>query len=300
MTAKRLVLGLLSVLAVAAAARADSDDTGPGEMLPTGQRITPIAATGALFQTLNPGFADHPDRRAGMAVTTVASHDGKTLLVLTSGFNRWSLPNGKPDPAASSEFVFVYDITQRTPKQTQVIPVADTDIGIAFAPDDSHFYVSGGVDDLVHVYARGANGWAEDGAPAKLGHKSGLGIETKPSAAGLAVTADGSKIVVADRHNDAITIVDAKTHAVTGELDLRPGKNDPAKKGIAGGEYPIWVAIKGNDTAYVSSLRDREVVVVDIAAAPHITASRSKACRTAWCSTPTRACSMSLPTIATR
>ncbi|HUO93002.1 MAG TPA: bifunctional YncE family protein/alkaline phosphatase family protein [Rhizomicrobium sp.] len=272
MKTKRVVLGLLSVLAVAAAARADSDDARSGEMLPTGQRITPAAAAGASFRTLNPGFPEHPDRRAGMAVTTVASHDGKTLLILTSGFNRWSLPNGKPDPAASSEFVFVYDITEHTPKQTQVIPVPNTDVGIAFAPDDSRFYVSGGVDDSLRVYARGANGWAEEGTAVKFGHKVGLGIEVKPSAAGLAVSADGSKIVVADRHNDAVTIVDAKTHSVAGELDLRPGKTDPAKKGVAGGEYPVWVAIRGNGTAYVSSQRDREIVVVDITGTPRVTA----------------------------
>jgi YVTN family beta-propeller protein len=271
MKAKSLVLGMLAALSIAAA-RADSDDAGPGEMLPTGQRITPTAATGAQFETLNPGFAGHPDRRAGMAVTTVASHDGKTLLILTSGFNRWALPNGGPDPSESSEFVFVFDITERTPKQTQVIQVPNTDSGIAFSPDDQHFYVAGGVDDELHFYSRGAGGWAEDGAPVKFGHKTGLGIEVKPSAAGLAVSADGAKIVVADRHNDAITIVDAKAQSVAGELDLRPGKNDPAKKGVAGGEYPDWVAVKGNDTAYVSSERDREIVVVDLNGAPHITA----------------------------
>ena len=137
-------------------------------------------------------------------------------------------------------------------------------------PDDQHFYVAGGVDDSLHVYARGANGWAEDGAAIAFGHKQGLGIEVKPSAAGLAVSADGGKIVVADRHNDAITIVDTKTRAVAGELDLRPGKSDPAKKGVAGGEYPDWVAVKGNDTAYVSSERDREIVVVALSGAPRV------------------------------
>jgi len=47
------------------------------------------------------------------------------------------------------------------------------------------------------------------------------------------------------------------------ELDLRPGKNNSADSGVAGGEYPFWVSVKGNNTAYVSSARDREVVVVD-------------------------------------
>ncbi len=271
MKSKSLVLGILSVFIVAAA-YADSDDAGPGEMLPTGQRITPEAATGAQFQDLNPGLAAYPDHRAGMAVTTVASHDGKTLLILTSGFNRLSLPTGKMDVAASNEYVFVFDITKHEPKQTQVIQVANTDIGIAFAPDDQHFYVAGGVDDSLHIYARGPNGWAEDGAAIAFGHKQGLGIEVKPSAAGLAISADGGKVVVADRHNDAITVVDTKTRAVAGELDLRPGKSDPAGKGIAGGEYPDWVAVKGNDTAYVSSERDREIVVIALNGAPRVVA----------------------------
>jgi YVTN family beta-propeller protein len=45
---------------------------------------------------------------------------------------------------------------------------------------------------------------------------------------------------------------------VLAELDLRPGNAVP------GGEYPVWVAIQGNSTAFVSSARDREIVVVDI------------------------------------
>jgi YVTN family beta-propeller protein len=271
MKAKCVALGILAALVVAAA-HADSDDAGSGEMLPTGQRITPEAATGALFQDLNPGLLGYPDHRAGMAVTTVASHDGKTLLILTSGFNRLSLPTGKMDAAASNEYVFVFDIAKREPRQTQVIQVPNTDIGIAFAPDDQHFYVAGGVDDSLHVYVRGANSWTEDGAAITFGHKQGLGIQIKPSAAGLAVTADGGKVVVADRHNDAVTVVDTKTRAVADELDLRPGKSDPAKKGIAGGEYPDWVAIKGNDTAYVSSERDREIVVVALNGASRVAA----------------------------
>jgi len=31
---------------------------------------------------------------------------------------------------------------------------------------------------------------------------------------------------------------------------------------VPGGEYPFWVVIKGSDTAYISSVRDREIVVV--------------------------------------
>jgi YVTN family beta-propeller protein len=61
------------------------------------------------------------------------------------------------------------------------------------------------------------------------------------------------------------------------ELDLRPGKNKsgPAQPGTPGGEYPFWVALKGSGssaTAYVSSLRDREIDVVLLRGTPAVTA----------------------------
>lgn len=256
----RLSIGALLIGMTAASSHAEPRKSD--QMLPTGQRITPEAASGALFQNLDPELPGHPDYRAGSAVTTVVSHDGKTLLVLTSGFNRLAGSTGKLDPAAASEYVFVFDISGGAPKKTQILQVLDTDSGIVFAPDDRRFYVSGGVDDNVHTFANKDGKWSEGGAPIALGHKAGVGLDIKPSAAGLDISSDGSKLVIADRQNDAITLI--VNNVVTAELDLRPGKNDPAKHGQPGGEYPDWVSIKGNDTAYVSSQRDREIVVVDI------------------------------------
>jgi DNA-binding beta-propeller fold protein YncE len=57
------------------------------------------------------------------------------------------------------------------------------------------------------------------------------------------------------------------------ELDLRPGKSDPSQAGTPGGEYPFWVVLKGNGssaTAYVSSVRDREIVVVKLVGPPEL------------------------------
>ncbi len=262
MPRRRNVSVLAALLSLAAGAAAHGED---GQMLPTGQRLTPEAAPGAVFQDLDPELAGYPDHRAGQAATVLASHDAKTLAILTSGFNRVADKTGKMDPAASNEYVFLYDISAGAPHKTQVLQVSDTDSGIAFSADDTHLYVSGGVDDNVHVYARQNGRWAEDGTPIALGHKSGLGIAVKPSAAGLALTADGRRLVVADRQNDAITIVDLQTRTMANELDLRPGKGDSSRAGIPGGEYPDWVAVKGNDVAFVSSQRDREIDVVDIA-----------------------------------
>ena len=54
------------------------------------------------------------------------------------------------------------------------------------------------------------------------------------------------------------------------EIDLRPGKQNPAQQGVPGGEYPFWVTLKDSHTAYVSSIRDREVDVVDLIATPAV------------------------------
>jgi YVTN family beta-propeller protein len=243
------------------------------EALPDGQSITPAAAPGAVFSPLNPGLADYPDFTAGQAVTSTLSPDGTKLLVLTSGYNRNFDDNGKVIARDSNEYVFVFDITAGAPVQKQVIQVPNTYSGIAFSPDGARFYVSGGKDDSIHTYTQSPSGWAENGDAIVLGHGPGNGLSQGPNsllpaAAGLAVTADGKMIVVANYENDSISLVSTGTAAKTAELDLRPGKNDPSKAGVPGGEFPYWVAVKGNEVAYVSSVRDREVVVIDLQPTP--------------------------------
>ncbi|MGH9446382.1 MAG: YncE family protein, partial [Terriglobia bacterium] len=241
-----------------------------------GVRITPLAVPGSRFQTLNPGLKDFPNYVAGGAVTTVISPDKKTVLVLTSGYNRLNNSAGRRIPADSTQYVFVFDIRHKTPVQTQVIRVANTYSGIAFDPGGRTFYVSGGVDDDVHIYDLGPSGWAErPGSPVALGHHGkGVGLDVKPQAAGIAITANGRQIVVADYYNDSISVLTQAAGNVwtkTNELDLRPGKINPAQSGVPGGEYPFWVVIKGNDAAYVSSLRDREIDVVKLGLTPRLT-----------------------------
>jgi YVTN family beta-propeller protein len=81
----------------------------------------------------------------------------------------------------------------------------------------------------------------------------------------VAIDEQGKHAIVANYENDSVSIVDLATSTVK-EVDLRPGKVEPSQTGVAGGEYPYWVTCKGMK-AYVSSQRDREVVVVDILAA---------------------------------
>jgi YVTN family beta-propeller protein len=252
----------------------------------TGQQLTPMAVPGGGFQPLNPGLPDNPGWLAGQAVTAITSPDRKTLLVLTSGYN---LVNFSSGPSAgsqnntdSTEYVFVYNIANLAPVQTQVIKVPNTYAGIAFNPNGKEFYVSGGMDDDVHIYGLGSNNlWSEESAsPVKLGHAAappvslgGVGLGVPPAAAGVAIRADVNKLVVANYYNDSITLLTNSSSGwtKTTELDLRPGKINPANSGVPGGEYPLWVAIAGSNTAYVSSIRDREIVVVNISGSPTVT-----------------------------
>ena len=198
-------------------------------------------------------------------MSTLVDREGKTLFVLTSGFNRIKNAEDKNIEDASNEYVFVYDISEATPRKKQVLKVANSFAGIALAPDEEHLYIAGGKDDDLHLFSKDGNGkWREDGDPIELGHTmGGLGLAPGKEAlasAGVAVTGDGKFAAVANLYNDSVTLVDLGTRMVAHEIELRPGKIDAARAGVAGGEYPFWVVAKGNDTVYVSSLRDREVL----------------------------------------
>jgi DNA-binding beta-propeller fold protein YncE len=246
----------------------DEDDASAAKTanLPTGMRITPNAAPGARFSSLNPNLPGAPEFTVGQAVGTAVSPDGSTLLILTSGYNIRYDPSGKPAPQESNEYVFIYDITVQPPRKTQVLQVPTAFDGLAWNPNGNEFYVSGGEQDAIHVFTRRDALWGEAGRPVRLGHAAGLGLGVPPEVAGMAVNAAGSRLIAANYENDSISIVDIGARTKIAEVDLRPGKSDPSKKGIAGGEYPFWVVIKGNDKAYVSSVRDREIVVVGLRA----------------------------------
>jgi DNA-binding beta-propeller fold protein YncE len=113
-------------------------------------------------------------------------------------------------------------------------------------------------------------------------------VYVAPMAAGVAVSKDGLTLVAANYYNDSITVFTgglsiwldqwvpdpSSPQQFQGklpgtELDLRPGKAASSpESGTPGGEYPFWVVLAGNSgpgaTAYVSSLRDREIDVVDL------------------------------------
>jgi DNA-binding beta-propeller fold protein YncE len=148
-------------------------------------------------------------------------------------------------------------------------------------------------------------GQAGSGGTIAAGHPAGNGLPVPnnafasvnaavfvaPMAAGLAISPNGMELVVANYYNDSITVFTgglsawitqwtATSGSAQGgigtlqgtELDLRPGQAASlATPGTPGGEYPFWVVIGGTGfdiTAYVSSLRDREIDVVKLYLCP--------------------------------
>lgn len=257
--------GLMAMLALTSFAFA--------QMLPTGATITPTAAPGSVFVPLTTSLQDVPVFTPDGAETTAISPDGKTLLILTSGYNLNEDASGNFPGADSGEFVFVYDIsTPSTPVETQVVQLLnfeETFDGIVWAPNGSAFYVGGGGDDEVHTFTLQGGLWTELGTPINLGHYCDLmckETETGPTAAILGITADGNTLFVANHETDSITSVDLVHGVVLQEFDLRPGIINVAQTGVPGGEFPYGIAVAGNNTVYVSSVRDREIDVLNLTA----------------------------------
>ncbi len=171
--ASSMAASLLLPLAVPAQAvqfaGVSGKDGGPA-FIPTGQVITATAAPGSKYARLATGLRPDGNADADDAVSSTLSPDGKTLLVLTSGFNNsfyYQQPGYVPflfaqlDPTTGqpsstmlnqAEWVFVYDVSKGIAKKVQQIPIPNTYEGLAWDPSGSAFYVSGGIDDRILIF----------------------------------------------------------------------------------------------------------------------------------------------------
>lgn len=212
-------------------------------------------------------MAAYPNFIAGEAVRSQLSPDGTTLAVLCAGQNSLIKPDGTTDVAASTQFIFLYDVSgehKHAPLLLQVLKPINSHVGLVFSPDGQRLYATGGRDDLIRIYDKTAGTWAESGT-IPLGHTAGVGVGVAPNAGGLAISRDGKTLVVVNNYNDSISVIDTASGTVRYEHDLRPFfANNEGVAGGAGGTFPFAVVIKDNRLAYVTSDRDREVVVVDI------------------------------------
>ncbi|WP_246848195.1 bifunctional YncE family protein/alkaline phosphatase family protein [Sphingomonas beigongshangi] len=258
----RLFCALALVVAPGVAASSPSQDSS-GQALPTGQRLTPTAAPGARFEPLVTHAGPQPATLADGAAAIAVSPDRREMLVLTSGFNRFNGPDGKVVAAQSTQFVLRYRIDARGSRLIQSLQVPNSFGGIAWRPDGGGFVVGGGVDDTLHLFARRGATFAAAGT-IPLGHAVGLGADVKPQAAGVAVSPDGRRALVANYYNDSVSLVDLAARRVVAEQDLRPGKIYPSQSGVAGGENPFAIAWTDTGHAWVSAPRDRQLVALSV------------------------------------
>ena len=171
------------------------------QLLPTGQALTPFAAPGARFTPLVAHTGPHPTYVVDGAAAIAVSPNGREMLVLTSGFNRYNDLSGKTVDKQSTQYVFRYAIGKSGARRLQTLQVANSFGGIAWQPDGRGFVVGGGVDDALYLFAqRGAH--FLNAGKIGLGHKLGLGADVQPQAAGVAVNPDGRRVPVANYYND--------------------------------------------------------------------------------------------------
>jgi YVTN family beta-propeller protein len=271
---KPIVLaGMILLLAGFANAQDDDDKKSP---TPPGLYITPTALANAVQQPLNPGLANHPNFIAGEAVKVVLSPDGKSLAILTAGMNSLYDSSGNVDTAASTQFLFLYDVSggnKTSPVLKQVIQQPNAHVGLVWAPNSQTVYASGGCDDAVYAYSSNGSsfalstkinlGHAPGGCVSNSANRTGLGLGVEPNVAGLAISADGKTLVAANNYNDSISVIDTASGTVRYEYDLRPFATSGASNGTKGGTFPYSVVLNGT-IAYVGADRDREVVAVNV------------------------------------
>src|SRR6266436_3429067 len=249
------------------------DDDDKKSPTPPGLYITPTVLANAVQQPLNPGLTNYPDFVAGQAVKGVVSPDGKTLAILTAGMNSLYYPNtastspdliGKVDKAASTQFLFLYDITganKSKPVLKQVIQQLNSHVGLVWAPV-VYVYTNNGVSFVLSKQI--SLGHAPGGCVSNAANRTGLGLGVEPNVAGLAISSDGKTLVAANNYNDSISVIDTATATVRYEYDLRPYAASGAPNGTKGGTFPYSVVMNGA-VAYVGCDRDREVVAVNVA-----------------------------------
>src|SRR5580704_1775724 len=151
---------------------------------------------------------------------------------LTAGMNSLYDSNGVVDKAASTQFLFLYDVAgahKSRPVLEQVIQRLNAHVGLVWAPNSQTLYAAGGCDDAVYAYTNNGTsfvlsatirlGHAPNGCVSNTANRTGLGLGVEPNVAGLGISSDGKTLVAANNYNDSISVIDTATGTVLYEYD---------------------------------------------------------------------------------
>jgi len=231
-----------------------------------GQFVSPLAVPGAVQQYLNPGLPAYRTSSAGEAVRSQLSPDGKTLAILCAGQNSSLNRMGVTILLHRLNSFFLYDVNgnhKQSPVLTQVIPQKNSHVGMVFSPDGNTLYAAGGRDDVVYAYGKNITGWVLLGniQLGIHGHRCWRQSQCEWSWDFFPM---GRRLSLPTTTNDSISVIDTRRYrALRTRSAFRTFTNNELTQGALEG-LSIAVVVKGNNVAYVSSDRDREVIAVDI------------------------------------
>jgi len=155
-----------------------------------------------------------------MPLAMAVAPDGNRVAVVLAGWREQGLQ--------------IIDLRSRRVVQTLGQPAAFA--GIAFSRDGRALYVSGGWDDSIFCYS-----W-EKGSAALQRKVSLADGDAKPGSrypAGIAVSADGRYLYVAENVGDSLAVIDLTTSRVVSRFET--------------GHYPYGVELATNGMVYVSA-----------------------------------------------
>src|SRR6266567_1058279 len=235
----RLVIAVSVTLAMVAAGTAvaanafkHAGPSGDGTAItPVGFRVDPAGQQTTL---------------GSLPLASATAPDGRTMLIVNAGDANQSVQ--VVDTATSK---VVQTLTYQSPQAVFT--------GVAYSPDGTHAYVSGGGNNVIRAYGV-TGGHLTEATPMALPTKNPSGAAVNMYPAGLAVTPEGRRLVVADQLADAASVVDI----ATGTTQTVAVGHDP---------YGVVLSQDGR-TAYVTNQGGNTVSVLDIsAAAPVLTSA---------------------------
>lgn len=225
---------------------------------------TPSRSGGRLRAGLSLAFAlwlAPLSARGAEAVVTVQGDNAVDVIDLDAGTILQRIPvAGSPAGIALSPDrgtayvtcpdapgVAVIDLTAR--KVVQVLTLPGGPLGIAANPKSGVVYVADWYAKRLFVLVPGGSGGGGGGGAAGLRLDGEIAVGASPS--GIAVTPDGTTLLVANREADTVSVVDAASRRETGTIPV--------------GHHPFGITLDAQARrAYTANVTGDDVSVIDL------------------------------------